>query len=199
MLPAAPCGPQPEGRCIECGPYYGSWSLDWCPYVNNSPAVNPTSFNQCPGDTPQMPTVTPPNYGVGQKERQKTWDCSPATTDYAGISYSVGSVYWDPPLPSKFDPTNCPVFLSVAYVNVTSTDPLCPSPGAVGFGCCQWLIDCFQKPRPMAVGVGLCPCTIANKLFVPLWGPSKSPVLCTGLFTVRAFHLHIQRIARKDR
>jgi hypothetical protein len=44
-------------------------------------------------------------------------------------------------------------------------------------------VYCFQKPRPMAVGVGLCPCTIANKLFVPLWGPSKSPVLCTGLFT----------------
>jgi hypothetical protein len=41
----------------------------------------------------------------------------------------------------------------------------------------------FQKPRPMAVGVGLCPCTIAYKLFAPLWGPSKSPVLCTGLFT----------------
>jgi hypothetical protein len=42
---------------------------------------------------------------------------------------------------------------------------------------------CFQKPRPMVVGVGLCPCTIAYKRFVPLRGPSKSPVLCTGLFT----------------
>jgi len=47
----------------------------------------------------------------------------------------------------------------------------------------------------MAVGVGLCPCTIANKLFVPLWGPSKSPVLCTGLFTDLRFwkgDLHIE-------
>lgn len=33
------------------------------------------------------------------------------------------------------------------------------------------------------MGVGLCPCTIVDILFVPLWGHFKSPVLCTGLFT----------------
>ena len=34
----------------------------------------------------------------------------------------------------------------------------------------------------MAVGVGLCPCTIAYKLFVPLWGPSpKKPRALHGV------------------
>lgn len=142
-LAAAPCGPQPEGRCVECGPYYGIWSVDWCPYVNNSPGIGLGGITQCPGDVPQWPTVTAPTYAVGQKERTKTWDCSPPTTDYAGITYSVGAVQWDPPLPATFTPANCPAFTSSPYVVVTSSDPtLCPSPGRVYFGAFTWDVRC---------------------------------------------------------
>lgn len=49
-----------------------------------------------------------------------------------------------------------------------------------------WL-HCFQKPRPVAVG--LYPCTIVDKLFVSLWGPFKSPVLCVQLLTLVYFKL----------
>jgi hypothetical protein len=83
-----------------------------------------------------MPTnIAAPIYQPGQKETHTSYDCTNTTYQYAGISYTVGSVQWDPSIPGAFGLGNVPSFSSQAYVNVTSSDTnLCSSPGRVNIG-----------------------------------------------------------------
>jgi len=79
-----------------------------------------------------------PDYADGQKETHDDYDCGNSVYNYASISFSVGGVQWDPPLPGSL--TNS--FTSTAYVNVTSSDPdLCESPGRVNIGSCTWCVS----------------------------------------------------------
>ena len=136
LVLAASCGPQTEGPCIECGPRANAWTLKYCPSQTNSPTVSPTSFCNKIGDAPTMPTnIVAPIYQDGQKQTVTTYDCTNSTTTYAGISYTVSGVLWDPPLPGTFGTANLPSFSSQAYVNVTSSDTNnCSSPGRVNIG-----------------------------------------------------------------
>jgi hypothetical protein len=132
---AQDCGPQPEGGCNECGPHTNEWTLDYCPSQTNATSVSPGSFCNKVGDAPTVPTVVVPIYQNGQKETHEDYDCNNAVYHYAGISYSVGSVQWDPPLPGAFASVHKPSFTSQAYVNVTSSDTnRCPNPGRVDIG-----------------------------------------------------------------
>jgi len=82
--------------------------------------------------------VVAPDYADGQKETHDDYDCGQSVYTYAPISFSVGGVQWDPPLPGSL--TNS--FTSTAYVNVTSSDPdLCESPGRVNIGSCTWCVS----------------------------------------------------------
>jgi hypothetical protein len=140
---AQDCGPQPEGGCIECGPHWSDWGLGSCPSVSNNPGVAPGSYNRLLGQAPIVPIVTPPQYSTGQKVRTSTYDCnSDSDTEYGNITFTVGSVQWDPPLPASFNCSHVPSFSSTAYVNVTSSDPtLCPDPGRVNIGGCTWNVS----------------------------------------------------------
>lgn len=134
----AACGPQPEGNCVECGPHPSAWTLDYCPSLNDSPSpsVSPGSICQKQNDALTMPTVVAPTYSAGQKEMHKDYDCKAAEYQYAAISYTVGSVQWDPALPGMIPAGG---ITSTAYVNVASSDTsLCPSPGRVDIGTCTW-------------------------------------------------------------
>jgi hypothetical protein len=132
------CGPNSEG-CKECGPHWGSWYLLSCPSQTNTPSVNPTTICVSSGSGATAPTVVPPAYNQGQKQRDGTYDCTnTVNSETNSISYSVGGVQWDPPLPGTL--TND--FTSCAYVTVTSSDTnLCPSPGAVLVGCATWKVE----------------------------------------------------------
>ena len=103
--------------------------------------MSPTTLYGNIGEAPCTPTLTSPQYCCGSKHQDTTYDCSPTTTVYAGISYTVDPVQWDPPIPSKFGILNSPQFQSTAYVNVWSGDPLCPDPGRVNLGTCTWSIS----------------------------------------------------------
>jgi hypothetical protein len=82
-----------------------------------------------------VPKVVVPTYDDGQKETPTDYDCSDTTYTYAGISYTAGSLKWDPVLPTKFGVGNVPSFTSQAYVIVTSSDTAnCSSPGRVDIG-----------------------------------------------------------------
>jgi len=138
LASAQSCGPQPEGPCIECGPYTNIWTLDYCPSQTNSSSVSPTEICQHYGDVPTIPTVVAPIYQAGQKETHDDYDCKDTVYIYVGISNSVGGVQWDPPLPAHL--TNS--FCSTAYVNVTSSDTnWCASPGRVDIGSCCWCVS----------------------------------------------------------
>lgn len=135
------CGPQPEGNCIECGPHWSGWILDSCPAQNNTMGVNPT--HECgPTDEPvAIPTVTAPTYTTGSKHKIGTFDCnSNVETNTASITFVVGNVYWDPPIPKEFKKADEPTFTSTAYVKVTCSDPLCTAPGKVAIGTCTWTV-----------------------------------------------------------
>jgi hypothetical protein len=135
----AQCGPDGYGNCFECGPYPGPWTLDFCPSLINTPGISPSMYYcSTVGTAPQMPTVTSPAYSAGQKEMTTTYDCADSVVSYGAISYTVGPVQWDPTLPALFQSLNYPSFSSTAYVNVTSSDSLCPSPGRVNIGTCTW-------------------------------------------------------------
>lgn len=139
-LALADCGPQVEG-CIECGPHWTDWYLEYCPWGNNTPSVNPTIY-YCTevGKPPPVPSVTKPTYAAGSKVKYGFYDCKADLAEqHAGIIYTVGDVQWDPPLPGIFSELHVPSFSSWAYVNVTSGDPaFCPSPGRVDIGYCTW-------------------------------------------------------------
>ena len=138
LASAQSCGPQPEGPCIECGPYTNIWTLDYCPSQTNSSSVSPTEICQHYGDVPTIPTVVAPIYQAGQKETHDDYDCKDTVYIYVGISNSVGGVQWDPPLPAHL--TNS--FCSTAYINVTSSDTnWCASPGRVDIGSCCWCVS----------------------------------------------------------
>lgn len=83
-----------------------------------------------------MPTVVKPAYSTGKKQRTVTFDCPPySKLETNDITYTVGTVQWDPTLPGTITNT----FSSTAYVNVTSSDTnLCPSPGRVDIGTVTW-------------------------------------------------------------
>ncbi len=132
----AQCGTNSDGTCTECGPHTNAWTLDYCPSQTNTSSVSPSSYPCAEVGHIPMPTVVAPIYQDGQKHTVTTYDCTNAVTTYGGISYTVGSVQWDP----------SPIYLNTggswtctAYVNVTSSDPaLCPSPGRVNIGTCTW-------------------------------------------------------------
>ncbi|MCD6049808.1 MAG: hypothetical protein K0Q55_1211 [Verrucomicrobia bacterium] len=130
----------PEGPCVEKGPYYGMWTANYCPSQTNTASISPTALCGEVGKAPTVPTVVPPIYQEGQKQRTVTYDCptTNAPVEYGGISYTVGSVQWDPPLPSALTNT----FTSTAYVTVTSGDTNCPSPGRVDIGSATWTVSC---------------------------------------------------------
>jgi len=119
-----------------CGNTYTyDWELVFCPSVTNSPSVSPLLFCNAVGYAPSGPTVVPPIYEPGLKEKETDYDYCNPTYDYANITYTVGNVQWDPPLPGTFTSANLPSFSSQAYVNVTSSDTAnCPSPGRVNVG-----------------------------------------------------------------
>jgi len=155
LLPTAAlgCGPTPEGGCQECGPHTNAWTLDYCPSQTNSASVSPGSYCQAYGTAPTVPTVVPPAYQAGQKETHTDYDCQSTVYQYAGISYSVGSVQWDPPLPGALTSA----FSSTAYVNVTSSDPaLCPSPGRVNIGSCSWGYYSCDNPHSLSATIYEC-------------------------------------------
>jgi hypothetical protein len=131
------CGPQPEGGCIECGPHWGGWTID-CPDQETSGSVSPTSICQPYNAGPILPTVVPPTYGEGCKQRSGTFDCNDNVTNQTiDITYTVGDVIWIPSLPGSVTQS----FTSTAYVNVTSSDTNdCPDPGLVSIGSCTWTI-----------------------------------------------------------
>jgi hypothetical protein len=137
----AQCGPQPEGGCTECGPHWGTWGGD-CPSIKTNGSVSPTSMAQCGVTGPTMPTnIVAPVYSPTNIWQQTgTYDCSTnVSTNTENITYSVGSVQWDPPLPGTITGT----FSSTAYVNVTSSDTTnCPSPGQVNLGTVTWTLPC---------------------------------------------------------
>jgi hypothetical protein len=133
------CGPQSNGGCVECGPYTNAWTLDYCPSQTNTSGVYPSEIYVCQCDPLTMPTnVVAPIYQNGQKETHTSYDCTNTIFQYAGISYTVGDVKWDP------DPTNFPTvltntFTANAYAMVTSSDTnMCPSPGRFNIGTCTW-------------------------------------------------------------
>jgi hypothetical protein len=138
------------------GLIYGAWQFS-CPEVTTSPTVNPSSYScieisQVASAPVSKPTVTYPAYNSGQKHRSITYTCPDTTgppTETASISYTVTPLPWEPPLPQQFDVAHLPqldathfstVFQSKAYADVISSDSLCPSPGKVFAGTCNWTI-----------------------------------------------------------
>ncbi len=126
--------------CTETGPHYGSWTLIACPSQNNTSSVSPTSLCGEKGKAPTVPSVTPPTYSNGQKQRSISYDCPTTnpTSETGSISYAVSGVLWDPPLPGAL--TNS--FCSTAYVNVTSTDSNLCAGGRVNIGTACWTVSC---------------------------------------------------------
>lgn len=161
--------------CQENGPYYGAWTLDSCPYLNNSPSVSPTTFYGNVGDAPCTPTVVPPTYAAGQKERTISYDCSPSTNEIAPITYTVSNVKYDPPLPTEFGSGDYPAFSSDVYVDVTSSDPsLCPSPGRVEISTVLWNI----APLPTSSTVSFNASSFAE--FASAFSKIESVAPCVG-------------------
>jgi hypothetical protein len=126
--------------CTETGPHYGSWTVNFCPSQNNTSSVTPNSLCAEIGQPPTVPTVTPPTYGPGEKQRTISYDCptTNATSQTGSISYAVSGVFWDPPLPSIV--TNS--FSSTAYVNVSSSDSNLCAGGKITFGMATWTVSC---------------------------------------------------------
>lgn len=113
--------------CIPHAPEYGDWILEYCPYVTNSPGLQPSALCGNVGDAPCLPTITPPIFAPGLKYRAVSDGCS-SWYEYANINYDVGGVNWDPPLPSEWEPSDAITgFQSEAYFNIISDDTLCPS------------------------------------------------------------------------
>lgn len=126
--------------CTETGPHYGSWTLISCPSQNNTSSVSPTSLCAEKGKAPTVPTVTPPTFSNGQKQRSISYDCptTNALSQTGSVSYSVSGVMWDPPLPSIV--TNS--FSSSAYVNLTSSDSNLCAGGRFVIGTASWTVSC---------------------------------------------------------
>jgi len=101
------------------------------PISTNDPFVVSADSCETVGSAPNLPNVYPPIYQPGSKHKHYTFDCSqnPATNGPpVAITFTVGSVYWNPHLPAQW--TNAGSFSSTASVYVTSSDPtLCASPG----------------------------------------------------------------------
>ena len=142
-LALAECGPYGEGQCRECGPHWSDWYAEQCPTNSNTTSVTPSWYGCVQtGQSPPQPTVIPPTFGGGRKARVAWYDCSTNLNyQYGGITYSVGAVQWDPPLPGTFGVQHVPYFSSWAYVDVTSSDTnLCASPGRWYIGSCTWAV-----------------------------------------------------------
>ena len=139
----AECGPYGEGQCGECGPHWSDWYAEQCPTNSNTASVTPSWYgcNETGQSVPQ-PAVVPPTFAGGRKARVAWYDCSTNLNyQYGGITYSVGAVQWDPPLPGTFGVQHVPYFSSWAYVDVTSSDTnLCASPGRWYIGSCTWRV-----------------------------------------------------------
>ena len=139
----AECGPYGEGQCGECGPHWSDWYAEQCPTNSNIASVTPSWYgcNETGQSVPQ-PTVVAPTFAGGKKARVAWYDCSTNLNyQYGGITYSVGAVQWDPPLPGTFGVQHVPYFSSSAYVDVASSDTnLCASPGRWYIGSCTWRV-----------------------------------------------------------
>lgn len=141
----AECGPYGEGQCGECGPHWSDWYAEQCPTNSNIPSVTPSWYGCVQtGQSPPQPTVVPPTFAGGRKARVAWYDCSTNLNyQYQGITYTVGAVQWEPPLPGTFNISHVPSFSSSAYVTITSSDPTnCPAPvdeqGRYWIGGCTW-------------------------------------------------------------
>jgi hypothetical protein len=84
--------------------------------------------------------VIAPTFDTGIKYRDVTYDCADPATEDADISFDVGGVKWDPPLPGTWAEQHKPTFSSTAYVIVSGGDDLCPPPGRYDIGTVTWNI-----------------------------------------------------------
>ena len=134
--------PSPSNVNTNCVATTSVWSGN-CPSNVTSGSVSPTSINQCGVTAPTRPTnivvpVYSPTNIFTQIISYDTTNCTP-DTNTENITYSVGGVQWNPPLPGTITNT----FSSTAYVNVTSSDTTnCPSPGRVDLGTVTWNLPC---------------------------------------------------------
>lgn len=139
-----------SSECEEHGPHTNAWVLDTsCPAVTNSPSLTPNEMYGNQNEKPCEPTIVLPIYDVAKTHMDTTWDCPPRTkTDYGELGYSVGKIYWEPPLPASWRVTDSPAFTSSAYVDISSSDTnLCaPDPVKYPLGTVKWNISGGWKP-----------------------------------------------------
>jgi hypothetical protein len=135
--------PPPNNENTNCGVATTNAWTGSCPSIVTNGSVSPTTIYQCGVTGPVIPTnIVVPVYSpiniFTQIITYSATNCTP-DTNTENITYSVGGVKWDPPLPGKVTNT----FSSTAYVNVTSSDTNnCASPGRVNLGTVTWSLPC---------------------------------------------------------